>query len=101
MTEAANRGQSRERALRSVLEDAAGLLESVRETFWSSKLRSAAEALDIAEVRSWYGGTGSFNDLVIATANGHNVPREREAFVNAKLEELRCALYEVVTQMKR
>jgi hypothetical protein len=89
-----------EQDLASQLEDALELLDSVSETFWSSKIREALGAIDPAQVLSWYGGMGSFNDLMIARVNGHHLPREQESAVNSRLSVLRRQIYELATRLK-
>ena len=87
-------------ALRALLEDTRMLLDSVAESFWSSKVRRALGAIiDPAEVLSWYGGMGSFNDLLIAEINGHRVRREQEAALNNRLDNLRRRIYEVAREL--
>jgi len=89
-----------EQSLRQTLADAASFLDSIGETFWSSRLRRAAEraVLDVAEVMSWYGGMGSFNDLFIAGVNGHRVSPEAEGAANDKLDAFRERIYSLAAK---
>ena len=88
-----------EQALQKLLQDTLILLDNVAETFWSSKIRRALRSIDLAEVLSWYGGMGSFNDLVIAGVNGHQVGQQQEPAINARLEDLRNRIYELASQL--
>jgi hypothetical protein len=92
------------KALGKALEDTLALLDSVGEPFWASKVRGALgsiDSIDPDEILSWYGGMGSFNDLLIATINGHRLKRGQESVTNARLEELRNQVYELATRAKR
>jgi hypothetical protein len=83
-------------ALTKALVEVLVLLDGVSEEFWSEKILAASrEPVDVSEVLSWYGGMGSFNDLMIAAANGHTVAREAESLVNNRLDELRRSIYEL------
>jgi hypothetical protein len=64
-----------ERDLTEALMKMLVLLDSVGETFWTSKVRSVLPSLEPDEILSWYGGMGSFNDLLIATAKSPSEPR--------------------------
>jgi hypothetical protein len=93
-------GGAKEQALRKLLEDTMILLDSVGETFWSSRIRTALGSNDPTHVLSLFGGMGSFNDLMIAAVNGHQIRGEQEPAVNARLEELRRQIHELATQLK-
>jgi hypothetical protein len=86
-----------ERVLREALIKAKILLEGVGETNWSSRLRQAAEKspIDLPTVRSWYGGMGSFNDVLIARINGHHIEPADEQEKNDMLNKLRRQIYEL------
>jgi hypothetical protein len=87
-------------ALRERLEDTMTLLNDVAEPFWSSKIRTAlVGAIDPAEVLSWFGGMGSFNDLFVAAVNGHQVRREHETTVNKRLDVLRTEIHELAKEL--
>jgi hypothetical protein len=87
--------------LAKALEDTLELLDSVGEPFWASKVRGALGSIDLDQILSWYGGMGSFNDLFIATINGHRLKRGQESVTNARLAELRSQVYELATRAKR
>lgn len=93
-------------ALSNALSTCAALLQQVGEPFWSDKLtRIAARHPDISqgdaqELLSWFGGMGSFNDLVISIANGHDVTEEQEPAMNSRLDELRRRIYECATAVR-
>ena len=90
-----------ERDLAEALKETLVLLDSVGETFWASKIRVVLQSGDLDEILSWYGGMGSFNDLLIATANGHQVSREQEPANNAQLRKLQTQIYERARRLTR
>jgi len=76
------------------------LLQSVGETFWSQKIETFLSlrtenisADDAREVMTWFGGMGSFNDLMISAVNGHNVKPEDEDRYGHDLDHLRDTIY--------
>ena len=76
------------------------LLRKVGETFWANKINNVlqkdVETLDlyqIEEIISWYGGMGSFNDLLISEHNDHLVSGEDEDKLNDELNSIRSAIY--------
>lgn len=78
----------------------AQLLASVGESFWSAKLSAFAataqeplNADEAEEVLSWFGGMGSFSDVLISRMNDHDVQPEQEDQLNAQLSELRSEIY--------
>jgi len=74
------------------------LLRSVDETFWSGKiedvLRKDITPFAARNILRWYGGMGSFSDLMICRMNGHDVRSEDESRINKKLSALRAEIYE-------
>ncbi|SHH30419.1 hypothetical protein SAMN05444169_6797 [Bradyrhizobium erythrophlei] len=86
-----------ERMLRDALTKARMLLEDVGETNWSARLREAAEKspIDLTAIRSWFGGMGSFNDVLIARVNGHRIEPLDEKTKNDLLNKLRRQIYEL------
>ena len=91
------------RGLATSLRETAELLEMVGESFWSARLRGAlAEAQpDVRAIRSWFGGIGSFNDLVLARVNGHKVGQLTERAANDRLDILRGQLWALSTPADR
>jgi hypothetical protein len=90
--------------LRRLLKDCYDLLHRVNEHFWSGKiaviLNSGDESLtadQAKEVASWFGGMGSFNDLMISTVNDHSVDPADEPRLNDELERLRESIYKHAT----
>lgn len=84
------------------------LLRSVGETFWSGKIQSALKkggnSIDIyllEEILSWYGGMGSFNDLIISRYNDHLVADKDEENLNDELNRLRSQMYQEAMRLKR
>ena len=92
--------------LRDLLHGAVEILRYVGETDWAGKIEEVvpdegepfAESL-IRKILSWYGGMGSFNDLVIAEINGHEVSVPEEEILNARLEQLRANIYALAIQL--
>ncbi len=76
------------------------LLRSVSENFWADKIKwvvtKGGESLDLyllEEIISWYGGMGSFNDLMICEINGHLLNGKDEKILNDELNKLNSAIY--------
>jgi hypothetical protein len=42
-----------------------------------------------AQIKGWYGGMGSFSDLVLARMNGHKVDPAQQPTINQRLKRLR------------
>lgn len=93
----------REQQLRRLMDETANFLDRFGESFWASKLRSAAAKakLDSREVASWYGGMGSFNDLLISRVNGHRIDVEDEGGTNEQLSRLRSRIYQLSENLRR
>lgn len=53
------------------------------------------------EILSWYGGMGSFNDLVISEYNDHLVESRDEDKLNDELSHLRNQIYKEVLRLKQ
>ena len=83
------------------------MLDSFGEKEWSNKINQATKTDDIdpAKILSWYGGMGSFNDLLISNHNGHAIKQRDEDVVNEELSDLRNKIYleakDVVDQINR
>jgi hypothetical protein len=84
------------------------LLRSVGETFWADKIQSALKtggnSIDVyflEEILSWYGGMGSFNDLMISRYNDHLVDEKDEEKLNDELNRLRSQIYQGATRLKQ
>jgi hypothetical protein len=77
------------------------LLEGVGESHWSQSIRKAVgqfaesgQSVQLARtVQGWFGGMGSFNDLILSGLNGHNVAPGSETIVNSSLTCLRRSIY--------
>ena len=53
------------------------------------------------EILSWYGGMGSFNDLMISGYNNHLVNEKDEETINNELDRIRNQIYQEVVRLKR
>ena len=82
--------------VRQVLGDLSELLSDADEKWWLRKAE-AAQKLESSEqqarqVRSWFGGMGSLNDLILCKINGHKVAEKDRTTINARLAQVRTAL---------
>lgn len=96
------------RSLVSALQETSFLLRGVAAHFWAEKIDRLLEACghepsswEAQKILSWYGGMGSFNDLMISTVNGHNVREEDEEELNERLAMLREFVYAEASQLAR
>ncbi|WP_367154087.1 hypothetical protein [Methylomonas sp. HYX-M1] len=83
------------------------LLRSVGELFWANKilaiLKKGGSNFDfylLDNLLSWYGGMGSFNDLLISEYNDHLVEGRDEKKLNDELNRLRDLIYEDALRLK-
>lgn len=88
--------------------DCEALLRSVGESFWADKIKGALQKVQkyldlyfLEEIISWYGGMGSFNDLIISEYNNHLIDDKDEEKLNNELTRLRSAIYQVIVRLKR
>ena len=95
-------------ALIQSLTECEALLRKIGETFWADKFRRVLQrgarsqtGYSIEEVLTWYGGMGSFNDLIISKYNGHSVEDETEEALNNDLNRLKSAIYQQAKQVLR
>lgn len=84
------------------------LLRKLGEIFWADKinhiLKKGNANLDIYSIEkiiSWYGGMGSFNDLIISVYNDHSVAAEDEAMINERLSAIRSKIYQEAIRLRR
>lgn len=84
------------------------LLRSVGENFWAGKIKAiiqkGSSELDIyqlEEILSWYGGMGSFNDLIISVHNDHELNGQDEEKLNGELSNIRSDIYQEATRQKK
>jgi len=84
------------------------LLRKVGENFWADKLlqilKESSSSLDkdlIEEIISFYGGMGSFNDLIISHHNDHVVKEKNENRLNNELVKLRNEIYQEAVRLRR
>jgi len=93
--------------LAATLSECAALLQRVGETFWSARLAQMAtrgshlSAADTQEIVCWFGGMGSFNDLVISRANDHAISAADESSLNDELDRMRALIYEEACRVVR
>jgi hypothetical protein len=82
--------------LQRVLAEILRLLDNVSEKVWSVRIRRALGAeIDAGEVLTWFGGMGSFNDLVLSAVNGHVLRTDDAKRLNDELDALRRELFEL------
>lgn len=84
------------------------MLRSVGEAFWADKIQAILERGEgdidlylLDEILSWYGGMGSFNDLLISEYNDHLVEGKDEEKLNDELGRLRSRIYEEAVRLRR
>jgi len=94
-------------AIIDLIETCAELLASVGERHWSVMLSAYAESAqeppsesETEEILSWYGGMGSFSDVLISAMNDHDVKPEQEDRLNARLAELQSAIYDAAMETR-
>jgi hypothetical protein len=80
--------------------ECSGFLASVGENHWSRILGEFVASSStppterqIRIILSWYGGMGSFSDLLLCTANGHTLRIEEEENAAVKLTNYRECIY--------
>ena len=78
------------------------------EIFWADKINhilkkgnANLELYLIEEIILWYGGMGSFNDLIISGYNDHFIAAEDEGKTNEELSALRSKIYQEAIRLKR
>jgi hypothetical protein len=84
------------------------LLRSVGENFWANKINAVLQKGEgsigiygLEEILSWYGGMGSFNDLIISKYNDYLIEVINEEKLNDELNRLRSKIYQEVIHLKR
>lgn len=86
-------------ALIEVLDDASRLLRDVRADVWAARLETerqrvaAGHAFGLRAISGFFGGMGSFNDLIIHPINGHRVELSDVEKVNSRLDVLRETIW--------
>ena len=77
-------------------------LRDVGEIFWADKIKAVLnksngplETHKLKEILSWYGGMGSFNDIMILECNGHSIDLMDEDKVNCELKKIRSKIYDL------
>ncbi|SFU17181.1 hypothetical protein SAMN05444141_1153 [Pseudovibrio denitrificans] len=81
------------------LEELAALLENCGEMHWYKevkKIQASPASEKYRNLRTWYGGMGSFNDLIISRFNGHTISEDHEEIANDKLSVLRTEIYNMI-----
>ena len=85
--------------LRSTLSAVADLLEAVNEPFWSEHARRARCIHEFDHlkwtVRRWFGGMGSFNDLVLSQLNGHTGTEAQLREANQRLQVMSSQIFQL------
>ncbi len=84
------------------------MLRSVGEAFWADKIQAILKRCGgnidlylLEEILSWYGGMGSFNDLLISEYNDHLIKGKDEERLNDELNHLRNQIYKEAERLKR
>jgi len=78
------------------------------EKMWSAKIRRLTadnekkiNQQDALTIHSWFGGAGSFNDLVISELSGHDLGGRDEQAVNDALMDISERIFVLCTDVKR
>jgi hypothetical protein len=93
--------------LLTVLARISALLRDAGERHWATWVNTAAARIRAGDASGLdtqldaYGGMGSFSDLVLCEANGHDVARDRTAAMNSELDELRSAQWTLAREVRR
>jgi hypothetical protein len=88
--------------LDDVLKQALELLTTVGEERWSQRLqRALTGGVHADQVITWFGGTGSFGDLLIMVANGHRIAERDEFSINRRLLALQREIYDLAEVLAR
>lgn len=89
------------------LDDLEGLLTAHGERRWAESISRCSTEIrrfqrhGLDSLLSFFGGMGSLNDLIIHPVNGHSVSPDEVSSVNRHLEELRSAIYEDGSALRR
>lgn len=89
------------------LREASALLKSAGERHWAGWLDKSLSRIvrrdlsGVDHLLGAYGGMGSFNDLILMSANGHSVTDEDYRDVNDRLDTLRSRLYELARDVRQ
>lgn len=97
---------SRVAGLVANLDEAIALLTKYGETHWAASLMQCrvglfahdGDAFD--QLLGAFGGMGSFNDLLILPANGHDVRPDEEKTINEQLWDLRELIWTSATSLR-
>jgi len=102
-----NRSEAEQRLDRLLagLDEGIALLDQHGESHWAGWMRTVRaevqmhDAHGLRRLLQAYGGMGSFNDLVLAHMNGHQIDKEQERRVNERLDALRSGLHSQATAL--
>lgn len=89
------------------LREASTLLQSAGEAHWTGWLEESLRRIENGDLSGIdhflgaYGGMGSFNDLILARANGHTVLQAEQSAINERLAALRSAMYDLASEIRR
>jgi len=95
------------RSLIEVLEAMASLLRNHGELRWASALEQDLEWIrdgdfhGVTHFLSAFGGMGTLSDLVLSTANGHDIELDDHARVNEALSALRSRAWDLADRISR
>ena len=89
------------------MSELSSLLERVGEGSWSSAVKNAHSYLSssnyrgIEEAKTWFGTSGTLNDLILHPINGHKIPEQEIDQVNSKLRTLSSNIYDLIKEVER
>ena len=89
------------------LRETSALLRSAGESHWAKWMDTSLRRIENSDLSGVdhllgaYGGMGSFNDLILMSANGHSVSDADYRDVNDRLDSLRSQVAELAREVRR
>ena len=89
------------------LRETSTLLRSAGDSHWAKWMDTSLRRIESSDLSGVdyllraFGGMGSFNDLILMSANGHSVSDANYRDVNDRLDSLRSRLYELANDVRR
>ena len=89
------------------LRETAALLKRAGESHWAAWMDKSLRRIENSDLSGVdyllgaYGGMGSFNDLILMSANGHSVSDADYRSVNDRLDALRSEMYQLARDVHR
>ena len=90
----------------TILKELTALLSTANEKHWSqqiTKAKSRIQRSDFSGIQlllSFYGGMGSFSDLMIHPVNGHSISENDSSKFNERLDKYRSDIYRLSKEIR-